>query len=63
MEFKNRVEVSFPKMDKCHLLCDSDCPMGQIYDYSCALKSFAIQRMQEEEAKKEEKIEIQTAVE
>lgn len=53
MEFKNKVEVKFPGIEKGHFICDSDCPMGQVYDYSCALKAFAIQRMQEEEKAKE----------
>ncbi len=54
MEFKNKVEVKFPGMEKGLFICDSDCPMGQVYDYACALKAFAIQRMQEEEAKSKE---------
>ena len=51
MEFKNKVEVKFPGIDECYLVANTDCPMGKVYDYACALRSFAVQRMQEEEAK------------
>lgn len=51
MEFKNKVEVKFPGIEECLLVANVDCPMGKVYDYACALKSFAVQRMQEEEAK------------
>jgi hypothetical protein len=51
MEFKNKVEVKFPGIEECHLEANHDCSMGKIFDYACALRSFAVQRMQEEEAK------------
>lgn len=63
MEFKNKVEVWMEGIVECHLNAFNDCSMGKIYDYACALKAFAIQRMQEEDAKKEEKVDIQPAVE
>lgn len=63
MEFKNKVEVKFPGIEECFLVANSDCPMGQIYDYSCALRAFAVQRMQEAEAKTEQKTDTQPAVE
>jgi len=51
MEFKNKVEVRFPGIEECSLVANSDCPMGKVYDYACALRSFAVQRMQDEEAR------------
>lgn len=35
--------------EKCELLADYDCPLGQLYDYACALKGFLIEKIQEAE--------------
>ncbi len=55
MEFKNKVEVRFPGLENGHYLCDSDCPIGQVYDFACTLKAFSITRMQQEKEEKEKK--------
>ncbi len=47
MDLKNRIEVKFKEVEKCHLICDVDCPIGSIYDYACALQSFCMERMKE----------------
>lgn len=53
MEIKNRIHLILENYDKCCAICDSDCPLGQIYDYCCALQHFVLQKMKEaEEAKK-----------
>ena len=52
MEVKNKVELLLKGFDKCHLICDADCPLGSLYDYSCAFHSFILQRMKEEEDRK-----------
>jgi hypothetical protein len=57
MEFKNKVEVRFPGIEECFLVANSDCAMGKVYDYSCALKTFALQRMQQEEKDEKAKTE------
>lgn len=59
MEFKNVVKVKFPGIEECFLEAVHDCSMGKIFDYACALKNFALQRMQQEEEQKktEEKVE------
>jgi len=50
MNIKNKVEVRFEKYDNVSLLSDVDCPVGQIYDFTCALQQFCIQRMSEASA-------------
>lgn len=53
MEIKNKCELLLKSHEKCVLICDSDCPLGQLYDYSCALQSFILSKMSDaEEAKK-----------
>jgi len=51
MNIVNKVEVKLDKFEKCHLITDADCPMGQIYDYTCALIAFCVQKMQEAQPK------------
>ncbi len=52
MELKNKCELVLKDYDKCALLCDADCPLGQLYDYSCDLQAFIMGKMkQAEEAK------------
>ena len=59
MKVVNRVEIKLENFDKCHVTCDADCPLGQLYDYSCAFKAFISQKIQESEAqaKSEDKVE------
>jgi hypothetical protein len=47
-----KVELKLENYDKCSFIIDSDCPLGQLYDFSCVLKSFIIQKMKEEEESK-----------
>lgn len=51
MEFKNKVEVKFPGIEGCILIANADCPLGKVYDFACALRSYAVQKMQEEDPK------------
>jgi hypothetical protein len=51
MKVVNKVELKLENFDKCHMLCYADCPLGQLYDYSCAFKAFISQKIQESEAK------------
>jgi hypothetical protein len=54
MKLDNQVVLKLEELNKCHLTCDADCPLGQLYDFSCALQSFVMQKMKEaEEAKKQ----------
>lgn len=50
MKLVNKLEIKVDKLDKCHVISDNDCPLGQLYDYACAFKSFIFQKMQESEA-------------
>jgi len=53
MKIQNRIELKLENYEKCHIICDSDCPLGQMYDYSCALQHFITQKMKEaDEARK-----------
>lgn len=45
MQLINKVELKLENHEKCFLICDSDCPLGQLYDYSCVLQSFIIEKM------------------
>lgn len=56
MNIINKIEVKLEKFDKCFLLTDTDCPVGEIYNYGCALISFCIQKMQDNQPKQIEKI-------
>lgn len=46
MEVVNKCELKLENYNKCFLLCDSDCPLGQLFDYTSALQAFIISKMQ-----------------
>lgn len=54
MDLTNKIEVKLEKYKKCHLITDVDCPLGEIYDYACALIAFCTQKMQEAQPKPQE---------
>lgn len=47
MQVKNIVNLEVENFDKCHMVCDNDCPLGQLYDYSCVLQAFLLGKMNE----------------
>jgi hypothetical protein len=49
MKLVNKVELKLENFEKCHMICDSDCPLGQLYDFSCTLKSFIYEKIKESE--------------
>lgn len=51
MKLTNKVELKIENQDKCFVILDSDCSLGQLFDFSCAFKAFIAQRIQEEDAK------------
>lgn len=55
MQVVTKIELRLEGFEKCHTILDSDCPLGKIYDYSCALRHFVCQKMQELEKPPEEK--------
>lgn len=50
MKLINKTELKLENFEKCSLICDNDCPLGSLYDYSCALKAFIVEKMKEAEA-------------
>jgi hypothetical protein len=50
MKISSKIELKLEDFDKCFTIVDSDCPIGQIYDYTCALRAFVFQKMQDAEA-------------
>mgnify|MGYP001616820385 FL=1 len=53
MNVVHKVELKIEKFDKCHMISDQDCPLGQIYDFACAFKTFICQKIQEHEAQQQ----------
>lgn len=47
MKLTNKIELKVENYEKCFVIVDADCPLGQLYDYSCALQSFIVERMKE----------------
>lgn len=62
MKIVNKVELKLQNYDKCQMVCDSDCPMGQLYDYSCSLQVFVLEKMnaakEAQKVKEEPKVEV-----
>lgn len=47
MDLKNQLKLGLEKFDKCHVVCDVDCPLGQLYDFACAFQGFVLQKLNE----------------
>ena len=47
MEIINKVELKLEGFDKCKLISDADCPLGQLFEYTTAVQSFLIQRIKD----------------
>lgn len=58
MKLVKKVELRIEGFEKCFALLDEDCPLGQLYDFTCGLQSFVIQKMKELEPKQEVKSEV-----
>jgi len=56
MKIVNKIELVLENFEKCSALLHADCPLGQLFDFSCALKSFVIQKMQELEKSQEKQV-------
>jgi len=54
MKIIPRIELKLEGYEKCNLICDNDCPLGTLFDYSCAFSKFVLERMQESQKDKEE---------
>lgn len=51
MEIKNSVTITLENFKKCQMIIDSDCPLGELFDYSTALTAFVVQKIQESQKK------------
>ena len=59
MDISNKIHLTLKDYNKCHIVCDVDCSLGEIFDYTCAVKSFVLNKMKEqEEAEKQKKEEV-----
>lgn len=58
MNIKSKTEISLEKFEKCLVICDSNCPLGQLYDFSCALRSFILNKIDEAEKQMDKKPEV-----
>ncbi len=54
METKTAVKLILPDFNKCMMYVDADCPLGELYDYSCALVNFVLAQMEAKKPQKEE---------
>lgn len=54
MKVENKLELKLEDFKKCHLVCDSDCALGELFDYSCALLNFVKEKIKESEQDKKE---------
>jgi hypothetical protein len=61
MKVENKLTLKIENLEKCCVVLDQECPLGQLYDFSCALKSFTFQKMKElEDQENQSKKEITT---
>lgn len=49
MKLVTKFELKVEGYEKCSSIIDTDCPLGQLYDYACSLKTFVCQKMKEAE--------------
>ena len=45
MKVVNKIEIKLENFEKCCVICDTDCSLGQLYDFSCSLQAFIIEKM------------------
>lgn len=59
MDIQNKINLTLKDYTKCHLICDVDCPLGELYDFSSALRNFVLNKMKEhQEAEKQQNEEV-----
>ena len=56
MKISAKTEIKLEGQDKCICICDSDCSLGQLYDFSCAFHSLIVQKMKEVEEQKSQQV-------
>lgn len=49
MKLAYRTTLKLENFDKCELICDNDTSLGSLYDFTCSLKAFLIERIHAEQ--------------
>lgn len=49
MKATNKIELKIENQDKCILLIEPDCSLGNLYDFACVMKNFFIEKMKEQQ--------------
>jgi hypothetical protein len=62
MKTLSKIELKLENFEKCHMIIDADCPLGQLYDYACSLKHFIWQKIKEVENQEKQLEDEQKAV-
>jgi len=53
MKAINKIQLQIENFEKCNFIVDTDCSLGYLYDYCCAVQAFVVGKMKEaEEIKK-----------
>lgn len=63
MKLLNKFTIELDEFEKCKMIVDVDCPIGKIYDYACAVKSFIAAKIAEVDAQESKPAEQQPAPE
>jgi hypothetical protein len=56
MKLTNQVKIQLEEFEKCYLLADADCSLGQLFDFACVFHKFISDKVQETQAKVSETI-------
>lgn len=52
MKTSNLVKIELEDFTKCYVVCDPDCPLGNLFDFSCAFRGFIMNKIKELEETK-----------
>ena len=63
MDLKTHVHLEMPKVEGIWATALHDCPIGRIFDFACALQSFAMQRMADAQAAQKDAVKEEKPVE
>jgi len=51
MNIIHNTVVKLEEFKKCELVCVSECPLGELHDFCCKIKSIIVAKIQEEDQK------------
>lgn len=49
MKANNKIQLKSENFKDCSVICNHDCPLGQLFDFSCEFQSFIRQKIKESE--------------